>query len=67
MISFGYQQSNVDHTMFIRHYKGKRTLFIVYFDVVMTGDDKEEMARLKKILVSELRSKIWKTTIFPRN
>lgn len=53
--------------MFIRHYKGKRTPFIVYFDVVMTGDDKEEMARLKKILVSELRSKIWKTTIFPRN
>ncbi|KAK4368006.1 hypothetical protein RND71_011798 [Anisodus tanguticus] len=53
MISFGYQQSNVDHTFFIRHQKDKLTLLIVYVDdVVMTGDD-EEMTRLKKLLAQE--------------
>ena len=51
MTSFGYQQSNADHTLFIKHHKGKITLLIVYVDnIVMTGDDKEEMARLKKLL-----------------
>jgi ADP-heptose:LPS heptosyltransferase len=51
IISFGYRQSNADHTLFIRHYKDKITLLIVYVDnMVVTGDDKEEMARLKKLL-----------------
>lgn len=37
MISFGYQQSNADHNLFIKHHKGKVTLFIVYVDdIVMT-------------------------------
>nr|XP_016490484.1 PREDICTED: uncharacterized protein LOC107810237 [Nicotiana tabacum] len=58
MISFGYQQSNVDHTLFIRHQSGKVTLLIVYVDdIVMAGDDKEEIVRLKKLLASEFEIK----------
>ena len=58
MISFEYQQSNADHTLFIRHHKGKITLLIVYVDdIVMTGDDKEEMARLKNLLAREFEIK----------
>ncbi|XP_070049840.1 uncharacterized mitochondrial protein AtMg00810-like [Nicotiana tomentosiformis] len=50
MISFGYQQSIADHTLFVRNQTGKLTLLIVYVDdIVMTVDDKEEMSRLKKL------------------
>lgn len=58
IISFSYQQSNVDHTLFIRHQTGKLTLLIVYVDdIVMTGDDKKEMARQKKLLAEEFEIK----------
>ncbi|KAA3484108.1 protein fluG-like [Gossypium australe] len=58
MVSFGYQQSNADHTLFIKHHKGKTTLLIVYIDnIIMTGDDREEMARLKKQLAQEFKIK----------
>lgn len=51
MTSFGYQQSNTDHTLFIRHHKVKVTFFVVYVDdIVITGDDREKMTRLKKLL-----------------
>lgn len=40
IISSGYQQSKVDHTLFITHQKGKLTLLIVYVDDRrMIGDD----------------------------
>lgn len=53
MISFSYQQSNVDHTLFIKHQKGELTLLIVYVDdIVKTGDDKVEIIRLKKLLLA---------------
>jgi hypothetical protein len=58
MISFGYRQSNVDHTLFIKHCRGKIALLIGYVDdMVITRDDKEEMARLKKLLVHEFEIK----------
>ena len=58
MISFGYQQSNSDHTLFIKRKEGKLTLLIVYVDdIVMTGDDREEMTRLKKLLAQEFEIK----------
>ena len=58
MMSFGYQQSNADHTLFIKHHKGKTTLLIVYVDdIVVTGDDKEEMAQLKRLLAQEFEIK----------
>lgn len=42
IISFGYKQSNVDHILIIKHYKGKMTSLIVYIDdIMMTRDDKE--------------------------
>jgi hypothetical protein len=54
MTSFGYRQSNAGHTLFIRHKKSKLTLLIVYVDdIVATGDDKEEIAQLKKLLAQE--------------
>nr|XP_016434943.1 PREDICTED: protein fluG-like [Nicotiana tabacum] len=59
MISFGYQQNNADHTLFIRHQTGKFTHLIVYVDdIVMTRDDKEEMTRLKKLLAHEFKIRI---------
>lgn len=57
MLSFGFQQSH-DHTLFMRHQKGTLTLVMVYVDDIgMTGDDKEEIARLKKLLAHEFEVK----------
>lgn len=51
MTSFGYRQSNVDRTLFIRHYTGKIILFIVYVDdIAVIGDDREEMSHLKNLV-----------------
>ncbi|KAA3469941.1 protein fluG-like [Gossypium australe] len=45
IISFGYQQSNANYTLFIKHQKGKITLLIVYIDdIVITSDEREEIA-----------------------
>ncbi|KAK8942637.1 hypothetical protein KSP39_PZI008749 [Platanthera zijinensis] len=49
MHRFGYRQSNVDHTLFIRINKGKLTVLIVYVDdIIITEDDKEEIQALKE-------------------
>jgi hypothetical protein len=49
--SMGYQQSNADHTLFFKHCHGKIMLLVVYVDdIVITGNDEEEMLCLKKIL-----------------
>lgn len=53
MITFSYQKSTVDHTLFIRHQRRKLILLIVYGDIVMTKDAKEEMTLLKKLLAQE--------------
>ncbi|XP_073109504.1 uncharacterized protein [Elaeis guineensis] len=48
IIQMGYKQSNADHTLFFRHNKGKIDILIVYVDdIVVTGDDSEEIAHLK--------------------
>ncbi|KAJ7978776.1 Retrovirus-related Pol polyprotein from transposon TNT 1-94 [Quillaja saponaria] len=40
MLSFGYQQSNADHTMFVKHCHGRITILIVYVDdIVVTSDN----------------------------
>ncbi|KAM1530006.1 hypothetical protein ACFX1Z_019153 [Malus domestica] len=55
---FGYKQSNLDHTLFLKHKKGKITAFIVYVDdMVVTGNDPEEKAALQKYLTSEFEMK----------
>jgi hypothetical protein len=58
MISFGYTQSNADHTLFIRHRGGNMTLLIVYVDdIVITGNDHQEITNLKKRLAEEFERK----------
>jgi hypothetical protein len=47
----GYKQCNGDHTVFYRHSKTRITILAVYVDdIVITGDDAEEILRLKKKL-----------------
>jgi hypothetical protein len=49
--SLGYQQSNADHTLFFKHHHYKITILIVYVDdIVITGDDAEEISYLKKMM-----------------
>ena len=59
MLRFGFRQSHADHTLFIKHSsEGKTTALIVYVDdIVLTGDDLEEMERLKKKLATEFEIK----------
>jgi len=44
MVSLGYQQSQGDHTLFIKHsLNGKLTLLLVYVDdMIIIGDDEIE-------------------------
>ena len=46
----GYCQSQADHTLFYkRSLEGKLTVLVVYVDdIIITGDDIEEIGRLKK-------------------
>jgi Reverse transcriptase (RNA-dependent DNA polymerase) len=54
----GYQQSNVDHTMFIQRKGEKICILIVYLnDIVLTGNDPVEMKRLKASLAKEFEIK----------
>ena len=45
MRKYGFQQSNSDHMLFLKHHRGKITALIVYVDdMIITGDDPEEIA-----------------------
>ena len=58
MKEFGYKQSNLDHTLFIKHKEGKVTTLIVYVDnMVLTGDDPSERKSLKEYLASKFEMK----------
>ncbi|KAJ7968090.1 Retrovirus-related Pol polyprotein from transposon TNT 1-94 [Quillaja saponaria] len=58
MISFGYQQSNADHTMFVKHCHGRITILIIYVDdIVVTGDNPAEVSKLKSHLAKEFEIK----------
>jgi hypothetical protein len=47
----GYGQCNGDHTLFYRHSKQKITILAVYVDdIIITGDDDVEIAKLKECL-----------------
>ena len=44
--------------MFFKQRNGKKTILIVYVDdIILTGDDIEEMGRLKKVLAIEFEVK----------
>ncbi|CAM8893378.1 unnamed protein product [Rhodiola kirilowii] len=55
---FGYKQSNFDHTLFIKQKNGRITTLIVYVDdMIITGDDSEEIEALKTYLSKEFEMK----------
>ncbi|KAG8472686.1 hypothetical protein CXB51_034612 [Gossypium anomalum] len=55
----GYKQSLADHTLFIKvTYRNKKAILIVYVDdIILTGDDEEEISNLKKLLNREFETK----------
>ena len=54
----GFWQSNSDHTLFLKNKDGKITALIIYVDdMIITGDDKEEILELQKYLASEFEMK----------
>jgi len=55
----GYTQSQADHTMFYKHSKeGKIAILIVYVDdIILTGDDLDELKRLKNVLANDFEIK----------
>ncbi|KAK8972381.1 hypothetical protein V6N11_034273 [Hibiscus sabdariffa] len=55
----GYKQSLVDHTLFIQHTSAnKKVILLVYVgDIILTGDDAQEIQSLKKILNREFETK----------
>jgi hypothetical protein len=58
MKKYGFCQSNSDHILFLKHRRGKVTALIVYVDdMIITGDDTEEIAKLQKQLATEFEMK----------
>lgn len=58
MKEIGYKQSDADHTLFVKINNKKVTVLIVYVDdMVATGNDPEEMARLQDLLATEFELK----------
>ncbi|CAN6439865.1 unnamed protein product [Victoria cruziana] len=54
----GYSQRNGDHTLFVKRSGTLVAIIFVYVDdMIITGDDCEEIDRLKKILVVEFELK----------
>lgn len=54
----GYRQSNADHTLFVKRRKKLVTCLIIYVDdMVITGDDSEEIAHLRKNLFTKFEMK----------
>ncbi|KAL0318797.1 UNVERIFIED_CONTAM: Retrovirus-related Pol polyprotein from transposon RE1 [Sesamum angustifolium] len=58
MKSFGYKQSNSDHTLFLKYNKENVTALIVYVnDMIVTGNDPEERKALQNHLAREFEMK----------
>lgn len=58
MKKIGYKQSDADHTLFVKQVFKKVTVPIVYVDdMVVTGNDSNEIAALQKSLVTEFELK----------
>ncbi|CAN6586683.1 unnamed protein product [Malus baccata var. baccata] len=58
MRRFGYYQSHSDHTLFVKRGSGKVTALIIYVDdMIITGDDSEEMMKLEQNLATEFEMK----------
>ena len=58
MKATSYQQSNAYHTLFVKHKDGKVMALIVYVDdMILTGDDSEEIRTLQEYLSAEFKMK----------
>ncbi|KAM0029928.1 putative RNA-directed DNA polymerase [Helianthus debilis subsp. tardiflorus] len=58
MKRYGFQQSNSDHTLFLKRRGKLVTCLIIYVDdMIITGNDKEEMEKLKTNLFTEFEMK----------
>jgi Reverse transcriptase (RNA-dependent DNA polymerase) len=58
MVRMGYRQTNADHTVFFRRHGVHITMLVVYMDdMIITEDDENEIARLKKRLNKEFEVK----------
>ena len=58
MKKYDYSQSNADHTLFIKRKGEKITCLLIYVDdMIITGNDSEEIEVLKKNLGSEFEMK----------
>lgn len=57
--SHGFHESQTDHSLFHKHSEmGKIAILIVYVDdIILTGDDYEELTRLKRKLAEEFEIK----------
>ena len=55
----GYKQGHADHTLFTKHSnQGRCTILSVYVnDIILTGDDQDEINKLKKVLAAEFEVK----------
>ena len=57
MKEFGYKQSSSNHTLFIKNKEEKVALIVYVDDMVLTGDDLEEMKLLQEHLATEFEMK----------
>lgn len=58
MLKFGYKQMQADHTLFVKHMDVKLTTLIIYMnDIVVTGNDDDEVTCLKDSLAKVFESK----------
>ncbi|KAJ0598803.1 putative RNA-directed DNA polymerase [Helianthus annuus] len=58
MKGYGFQQSNSDHTLFLKRRGKLVTCLIIYVDdMIITGNDEEEMKKLKTNLFTEFEMK----------
>lgn len=58
VIKYGYHQSQVDHTLFMKHNGSRNTAIIVYVhEIVVTGNDAVEMNQLKHQFAQEFEIK----------
>ena len=58
MKAFGYRASNSDHTLFLKRGKGRITYLIIYVDdMIVTGNDQDEIFNLQQYLASEFEMK----------
>ncbi|CAL8168935.1 unnamed protein product [Prunus armeniaca] len=54
MKKYGYEESNADHTLFLKRKNGKLATLIIYVDdMIVTGDDLDEIGKLKGYLAFE--------------